>query len=108
MFFFFIGGCFMDALGMILLTIPIFFPVAVALGYDPIWFGVVIVLVTELGVITPPVGINVYVVSGIAKDIPLEVIFKGAFPFVLTLLAYLIIMIFFPQLALFLPGFAAY
>jgi tripartite ATP-independent transporter DctM subunit len=108
MFFFFIGGCFMDALGMILLTIPIFFPVAVALGYDPIWFGVVIVLVTELGVITPPVGINVYVVSGIAKEVPLEIIFKGAIPFVLTLLAYLVIMIFFPQIALFLPGFAAH
>ena len=108
MFFFFIGGCFMDALGMILLTIPIFFPVAVALGYAPIWFGVVIVLVTELGVITPPVGINVYVVSGIAKDVPLEKIFKGAFPFVLTLLTYLIIMLLFPQIALFLPSFAAY
>jgi C4-dicarboxylate transporter DctM subunit len=108
MFFFLIGGCFMDALGMILLTIPIFYPVAVALGYDPIWFGVVIVLVTELGVITPPVGINVYVVSGIARDVPLEVIFKGAFPFVLTLVAYLVIMIVFPQIALFLPSFVAY
>jgi C4-dicarboxylate transporter, DctM subunit len=108
MFFFLIGGCFMDALGMILLTIPIFYPVAVALGYDPIWFGVVIVLVTELGVITPPVGINVYVVSGIARDVPLEVIFKGAFPFVLTLIAYLVIMIIFPQIALFLPSFVAY
>ena len=107
MFFFFIGGCFMDALGMILLTIPIFFPVAIALGYDPIWFGVVIVLVTELGVITPPVGINVYVVSGVAKDVPLEKIFKGAFPFVLTLLAYLVLMILFPQIALFLPNIAA-
>ncbi|MFH1124484.1 MAG: TRAP transporter large permease [Pseudomonadota bacterium] len=108
MFFFLIGGCFMDALGMILLTIPIFYPVAVALGYDPIWFGVVIVLVTELGVITPPVGINVYVVSGIARDVPLEVIFKGAFPFVLTLVAYLVIMIIFPQIALFLPSFVAH
>jgi tripartite ATP-independent transporter DctM subunit len=108
MFFFFIGGCFMDALGMILLTIPIFFPVAMALGYDPIWFGVVIVLVTELGVITPPVGINVYVVNGIAQDVPLEKIFKGALPFVLTLLTYLVIMIFFPQIALFLPSFVAY
>jgi C4-dicarboxylate transporter DctM subunit len=107
MFFFFIGGCFMDALGMILLTIPIFFPVAIALGYDPIWFGVVIVLVTELGVITPPVGINVYVVSGIAKDVPLEIIFKGAIPFVLTLLAYLVLMVLFPQIALFLPNLAA-
>jgi C4-dicarboxylate transporter, DctM subunit len=108
MFFFFIGGLFMDALGMILLTIPIFYPVAVAIGYDPIWFGVVIVLVTELGVITPPVGINVYVVNGIARDIPLEVIFKGTFPFVLALLTYLVIMIMFPQIALFLPSFVAY
>jgi tripartite ATP-independent transporter DctM subunit len=108
MFFFFIGGFFMDALGMILLTIPIFYPVAVAIGYDPIWFGVVIVLVTELGVITPPVGINVYVVNGIARDVPLEVIFKGTFPFVLTLVAYLIIMVIFPQIALFLPSFVAY
>ncbi|PIY22049.1 MAG: hypothetical protein COZ11_14175 [Deltaproteobacteria bacterium CG_4_10_14_3_um_filter_51_14] len=108
MFFFLIGGCFMDALGMILLTIPIFYPVAIAIGYDPIWFGVVIVLVTELGVITPPVGINVYVVSGIAKDVPLEVIFKGAVPFVLALSAYLVIMLIFPQIALYLPSFVAY
>ena len=107
MFFFLIGGCFMDALGMIMLTIPIFYPVAIALGYDPIWFGVVIVLVTELGVITPPVGINVYVVSGIARNVPLEIIFKGAIPFVLTLLTYVIIMVFFPQIALFLPSFVA-
>jgi tripartite ATP-independent transporter DctM subunit len=108
MFFFFVGGCFMDALGMILLTIPIFYPVAIAIGYDPIWFGVVIVLVTELGVITPPVGINVYVVSGIAKDVPLEVIFKGAFPYVLALSMYLVIMLIFPQIALYLPSFMAY
>lgn len=106
MFFFFIGGCFMDALGMILLTIPIFFPVAVSLGYDPIWFGVVIVLVTELGVITPPVGINVYVVNGVAKDVPLETIFKGALPFVMTLVTYLVIMMIFPQIALLLPNLA--
>ena len=106
MFFFLLGGCFMDALGMILLTIPIFYPVAIAVGYDPIWFGVVIVLVTELGVITPPVGINAYVVSGIAKNVPLEVIFKGTTPFVLTLLTYIILMVFFPQIALFLPGLA--
>jgi C4-dicarboxylate transporter, DctM subunit len=64
--------------------------------------------VTELGVITPPVGINVYVVSGIAKDVPLEVIFKGAFPYVLALSAYLAIMLLFPKIALFLPGFMTY
>jgi tripartite ATP-independent transporter DctM subunit len=98
------GGCFMDALAMIMLTIPIFFPVATALGFDPIWFGVAIVLVTEMGVITPPVGVNVYVVHGIAKDVPLEVIFKGVAPFVLALLACVAIILLFPQIVLFLPG----
>jgi len=98
------GGCFMDALAMIMLTIPIFYPVATALGFDPIWFGVAIVLVTEMGVITPPVGVNVYVVHGIAKDIPLETIFKGVAPFVLALLACVVILLTFPQIVLFLPG----
>ena len=98
------GGCFMDALAMIMLTIPIFFPVAEALGFDPIWFGVVIVLISEMGVITPPVGVNVYVVFGVAKDVPLEVIFKGVLPMVLALLICNIILLFFPQIALFLPS----
>jgi len=98
------GGCFMDALAMIMLTIPIFFPVSQALGFDPIWFGVVIVLITEMGVITPPVGVNVYVVYGVAKDVPLETIFKGVFPMLLALLLCNLILIFFPQIALFLPG----
>lgn len=106
MIFFFIGGCFMDSLGMILLTIPIFYPVAISLGYDPIWFGVAVVLITELGVITPPVGINVYVVSGIAQDIRLETVFKGAVPFVFALIFYVILMVIFPQIALFLPNLA--
>lgn len=98
------GGCFMDALAMIMLTIPIFFPVAQKLGFDPIWFGVVIVLITEMGVITPPVGVNVYVVYGIAKDVPLEVIFKGVLPMLLALLICNMILLMFPQIALFLPG----
>jgi tripartite ATP-independent transporter DctM subunit len=100
-----LGGCFMDAMAMIMLTIPIFFPVSQALGYDPIWFGVVIVLITEMGVITPPVGINVYVVSGVAKDVPLEAIFRGVLPMVLALLLCNLIILIFPQIALFLPGF---
>ncbi len=98
------GGCFMDALAMIMLTIPIFFPVAQALGYDPIWFGVVIVLITEMGVITPPVGVNVYVVYGVAKDVPLEAIFRGVLPMLLALLICNILLLIFPQIALFLPG----
>jgi len=98
-----IGGCFMDSLAMILLTIPIFYPVALKLGYDPIWFGVIIVLITEMGVITPPVGVNVYVVSGVAKDVPLEVIFKGILPLLGALIVCNIILIIFPQVALLLP-----
>jgi len=94
----------MDALAMILLTIPILFPLVTAIGYDPIWFGVIIVLVAEMGAMTPPVGINVYVLSGIARDIPLEIIFKGALPFVLSVLTCVALLIAFPQIALFLPN----
>jgi C4-dicarboxylate transporter, DctM subunit len=99
-----LGGCFMDALGMVILTIPIFFPVAQTLGFDPIWFGVVIVLITEMGVITPPVGINVYVVYGIAEDIPLGTIFKGVLPMLAALIICSLVILFIPQIALFLPS----
>ena len=100
-----IGGCFIDALALIMLTVPIFYPVILTLGYDPIWFGVMIVLITQIGVITPPVGINVYVVNGVAKDVPLETIFRGALPFLAALVLGTLLMIPFPQIALFLPGF---
>jgi len=100
---FLLGGCFIDSLALIMLTVPIFYPVVQSLGYDPMWFGVMIVLVTQIGVITPPVGINVYVVSGVAKDIPLQVIFKGVIPLLIALLLCTLLMIPFPQIALFLP-----
>jgi tripartite ATP-independent transporter DctM subunit len=100
-----VGGCFIDALALILLTIPIFYPVVTNMGYNPIWFGVIIVLVTQMGVITPPVGVNVYVVHGVVKDVPLESIFKGAFPFLVALILCALILIPFPQIALFLPSF---
>jgi len=99
-----IGGCFIDALALIMLTVPIFYPVITHLGYDPLWFGVIIVLVTQIGVITPPVGINVYVVSGVARDVPLNVIFKGVVPLLIALIIGTFILIPFPQIALFLPG----
>jgi len=98
-------GCLMDSLAMIMLTIPIFFPVVTTLGYDPVWFGVVIVLVTGMGVITPPVGINVYVVAGVAKDVPLQVIFSGATKLLLAQLVMALLLILFPAIALWLPGF---
>ncbi len=98
------GGCFMDALAMIMLTVPIFFPVVIALGYDPIWFGVTIVLITEMGVITPPVGVNVYVVNGVIRDVPLETIFRGVAPMLIPLVLMIGILMLFPQVATFLPG----
>ncbi len=98
-------GCFLDALALVLLTTPIFFPVVVdTLGYDPIWFGVIMVLVVAMGVITPPVGMNVYIIKGVAPEIPLEVIFKGIWPFLFALIVCVILLIIFPQIATFLPN----
>jgi len=101
-------GCFLDALALVLLTTPIFFPVVVdTLGYDPIWFGVIMVLVVAMGVITPPVGMNVYIIKGVAPDIPLEDIFKGIWPFLFALVICIILLIIFPQIATFLPDYFA-
>jgi len=99
-----VGGCFIDALALIMLTVPIFYPVVTTLGYDPVWFGVVIVMVTQIGVLTPPVGVNVYVVSSVADGVPLETIFKGVLPLLAALLVATLLLIPFPQMALFLPG----
>lgn len=105
---YFFGGCFMDALALVMLTIPIFFPVVSSLGYDPIWFGIIIVMVTEMGVITPPVGINVYVVFGVARnvigEVPLESIFRGILPFLIAVAVGIVILMAFPQIILFLPN----
>jgi C4-dicarboxylate transporter, DctM subunit len=102
------GGCIMDALAMVMLTIPIFYPVVINLGYDPIWFGIIIVLVTQMGVITPPVGINVYVVYGVAEGvvgkIPLQAIFKGILPFLVAVIAGTVLMMIFPEIVLYLPN----
>jgi C4-dicarboxylate transporter DctM subunit len=97
-------GAIMDAFAMILLTIPIFFPVALALGFDPIWFGIIIVVVVEMAMITPPIGMNVYVIAGIAPDVPMQTIFKGIFPFLIADIARLVLLLLFPAIALFLPN----
>ena len=102
-FVYMILGCFMDTLAMILLTIPIFFPVAQQLGFDPIWFGVIIVVVCEMGLITPPVGISVFVVKGIMPDIPLYTIFRGIYPFLIAQWVLIFILLFFPEVATYLP-----
>jgi len=90
---------------LIVVTIPIFFPLIQRLNFDPIWFGVIIVLIAEMGVITPPVGVNVFVIKGIAPQIPLETIFKGIFPFLAALVLVTILIVLFPPLATFLPNY---
>src|SRR5215471_10784121 len=97
-------GCLMDAMAMIILTIPIIFPVIIHLGFDPIWFGVIIVMTVELGLIHPPVGMNVFVIKSVVHDVSFSTIFKGVLPFIATDIIRLIILIAFPILALWLPS----
>ena len=97
-------GCLMDSLAMIILTIPIIFPVIMQLGFDPIWFGVIIVMTVELGLIHPPVGMNVFVIKSVVQDVSFSTIFKGVLPFIVTDLIRLVILIAFPILALWLPS----
>jgi len=100
---FVVMGCVLDAMAMIILMVPIVFPVITQLGFDPIWFGVIIVMTVELGLITPPVGMNVFVINSIAREVPLTAIFRGVLPFVLNDLLRLVLLIAFPALVLFLP-----
>jgi tripartite ATP-independent transporter DctM subunit len=98
------AGCFIDALALITLTIPIFYPIVVDLGYDPIWFGVIIVLITQMGTITPPVGVNAFIVKGLSAHLNLEDVFLGVLPFLGALLLGVGVMIAFPSIVTFLPG----
>jgi tripartite ATP-independent transporter DctM subunit len=97
-------GCLMDAMAMIILTVPIIYPVILQLGFDPIWFGIIIVMTVELGLIHPPVGMNVFVIKSVVKDVSFMTIFKGVIPFVITDILRLIILIAFPIIALWLPN----
>jgi tripartite ATP-independent transporter DctM subunit len=97
-------GCLMDAMAMIILTVPIVFPVVTALGFDPIWFGVIIVMTVELGLIHPPVGMNVFVIKSVVKDVKFSTIFAGVAPFIVADFIRLIILIAFPVIATFLPS----
>lgn len=99
-----IGGALMDALGFLVVTIPIFYPLAAALGYDPIWYTVVLTIVTTMGAVTPPVGVNVFIVNGLAPDIPLHTIFKGVAFFMFAYILCIALMWIFPGTVLYLPG----
>ena len=102
-FAFIILGCFMEGLAIMVLTIPIVYPMVMEMGFDPIWFGIIITLTMEMSLITPPVGINVFIISGVAKDVPMYTIFRGILPFWFAMLACIILLVIFPHIALFLP-----
>jgi C4-dicarboxylate transporter DctM subunit len=103
-FAYLIMGCFMEGLSVMVLTLPIVYPMIVNMGFDPIWFGVIITLTMEMSLITPPVGINVFILSGIAKDVPMHRIFRGTYPFWLGIMFCIILLILFPQIVLYLPN----
>lgn len=96
-------GCFMDSMAIVLLTVPIFFPLITSVGIDPIWFGILVVRVTEMGLITPPVGLNLYVIQGVS-DVPMLSVFKGVIPFVVCDIFHVLLLLMFPILSLWLPG----
>jgi C4-dicarboxylate transporter, DctM subunit len=98
-------GTIMEELTMVLLTLPVFFPVVTALGFDPVWFGVLIVLVVQVGLISPPVGMNMFVMNALLKDVGMAAIFRGSALFCTPLVIGLLLVLLFPQLALWLPGF---
>jgi len=98
-----IGGCFMDSLGFLVLTIPIFFPLGTALGFDPIWYSIILTMVTTMGAITPPVGVNIYVVKALAPDLHLGTIFKSVSFFLIACIISLVILIIFPEIVLLIP-----
>jgi len=108
MVFYIILGCMMDSLAMILITVPVFYPLILALGFDPIWFGVIIVRVTEVGLITPPVGLNLYVLKGSAKDLSMGEVVRGIIPFLIADIFHVALLIAFPQISLFLPSLMQY
>ena len=97
-------GCVMEVYSIMILTLPIIFPIVMALGFDPIWFGVMIVIVLEVGLITPPIGLNVFVLKGSAPGIPVETIFRGIWPFLGMALVAMVLLALFPQIALFIPS----
>nr|MBX2884956.1 TRAP transporter large permease [Granulosicoccus sp.] len=97
-------GMFFDGLAMLVVTLPVVFPIITGLGFDPIWFGVIAVIVIEMGLITPPVGINVFVVKGVADGVPMATIFRGVLPFWFAMAVCLILLVVFPEIALYLPS----
>ena len=97
-------GCFLDAISMMVLTMPVVVPVMNALNYDPVWFGVVAVLMMQAGLITPPLGLNIFTIAGVAQKVKVETIFRGVIPFLLAVFVVVALLIIFPQIATYLPS----
>jgi len=96
-------GTVFDGVALILLTVPIFFPVIKALGYDPVWFGILIVVVVEIGLITPPIGVNLFVIRSVVPDIPLTTVVRGVIPFIVADLLRILLIAAVPAISLWLP-----
>jgi len=101
---YFLLGCVLESMTMILLTIPVFFPIVQGLGFDPIWFGIIVVVVTEISLITPPVGLNVFVISGMFREIGTANVFRGIAPFIAADIIRILILVFVPAISLLLPS----
>jgi TRAP-type C4-dicarboxylate transport system permease large subunit len=101
---YFVLGLFMEGMAILVLTLPIVYPIIIELGFDGIWFGVIMVMVFNMGVITPPLGISVYVLHGVAKNISIPTIFKGVMPMLLAMIVFTIILVFIPDIVMFLPN----
>ena len=102
--FYLVLGFFMETLTLMITTIPIIAPIVIALGYDPVWFGIVLMILIETALVTPPIGLNLYVVQGIRRGGSVNDVIIGAIPFVAAMLVMIILLVMFPQIALFLPG----
>ena len=104
LFLFIVLGCFMEGIAILVLTMPIIHPLIIDLGFDGVWFGVVIIIMLNIGLVTPPVGLNVYITGGVAKDVPLQTIFRGVIPLWLAMIVCAALLVAFPQIATFLPN----
>lgn len=96
-------GCFLEGIGMVLITVPVFLPVVMSFGYDPIWFAIIVVIVVELGLIHPPVGMNLFIIQAQAPDIKIKQLYVAILPFLLAPFALILLLFAFPQIALWLP-----
>jgi TRAP-type C4-dicarboxylate transport system permease large subunit len=101
---FILMGCVLNVIPMILLVLPTIFPTVTAIGFDPVWFGVICVICMEMGQITPPIGVNVFAICSVAQDVPMQETFKGIAPFFLGMVLIVVLLLIFPRLATYLPG----